>query len=359
MTTQRARLKLRRSSRVGIAAAIALAAGASMAAGAASAATNTHRAPGPWFKPGNLVLSTSTYSGDASLITSGVTQLPPGCPSGCVSANNDGSYPGVFNNVIVDPSFGVTSPIYLEQLTTSGQLVNTLAVPSSASGNHVVTSFSSKSELALNLSTTGKQLSFMGYLAPTNTIDVSNSNTPAVFDSTDPVPSSYYRVVAEVDANGKFRYTVTNSYSGNNGRAAIVNDSHGKRLVYMAGNAGNGGSPQPNGIITGGGAQFAYASRQSEAAQNPGNPQPLGSFSITQLGNTADKVGKDTNFRGLTDHDNVLYLTKGSGSNGVNTVYFIDTTGRAARTALACPSRARSCHQARSTTTWPTSRPTA
>jgi len=33
----------------------------------------------------------------------------------------------------------------------------------------------------------------------------------------------------------------------------------------------------------------------------------------------------------LTIHDDVVYVTKGSGSNGVNTVYFVDTTG------LACP----------------------
>ena len=34
----------------------------------------------------------------------------------------------------------------------------------------------------------------------------------------------------------------------------------------------------------------------------------------------------------MTVFNNVLYFTKGSGSNGVNTVYFVDTTGK------ACPS---------------------
>src|ERR1700761_2287649 len=159
MTTQRPRARLRR--RAGLTAAIAVAAGASMAAGAASASA-AHRAPGPWFKPGNLVLSTSTYAGTASLLTPGVTVLPPGCTSGCVTATSDGTYPAVFNNVIADPSFGITSPISLEQLTPAGQLVNTLAVPDGTTGNHLVTSFSSKSEIALNLSTTGKRLTFMG-----------------------------------------------------------------------------------------------------------------------------------------------------------------------------------------------------
>src|SRR5262249_51526957 len=163
----------------------------------------------------------------------------------------------VWDNDQVDSSFGITSPIFLDQVTPSGQLVNTLAVPDgtgpSKNGDHIVTSFSSKSEMALNLSTSGKQLSFMGYLAGPNTIDVSTPTSPAVFDPTDPVPGADYRVVGEVDRNGKFRFTVTNSYSGNNGRAAIVNDSHGHRVIYMAGNAGNGGNPQPDGIITGGG----------------------------------------------------------------------------------------------------------
>jgi len=68
-----------------------------------------------------------------------------------------------------------------------------------------------------------------------------------------------------------------------------------------------------------------------EAFQNPGAPTPAGSFNITQLpANTAqDKVGKDDNFRGLTIYNNVVYYTKGSGGNGINTVYFIDTTGKA------------------------------
>jgi hypothetical protein len=62
-------------------------------------------------------------------------------------------------------------------------------------------------------------------------------------------------------------------------------------------------------------------------AQDPGTPTPVGAFNITQLGNPHDKIGKDTNFRGLTIFNNVLYYTKGSGGNGINTVYFVDTTG--------------------------------
>jgi hypothetical protein len=203
--------------------------------------------------------------------------------------------------------------------------------------DQLVTSFSSKSELALNLSTDASQLSFMGYVAPIDAIDVSNSNTPGVVDPTDPVPSSYYRAAASVDEHGKFRYALTNAYSGNNGRAAIMNSAD--NVLYTAGNAGNGGNPQPDGVIVGGGAQILPAETKAQVAQDPGTPMPVGSFSITQLpaNPLPDKIGKDTNFRGLTIFDNVVYYTKGSGGNGIDTVYFVDTTNSACPTGVGLP----------------------
>jgi hypothetical protein len=48
-------------------------------------------------------------------------------------------------------------------------------------------------------------------------------------------------------------------------------------------------------------------------------------------------VGKDDKFRGMTVFNNVLYYTKGSGSNGVNTVYFVDTTGTACPNGVGLP----------------------
>jgi hypothetical protein len=85
--------------------------------------------------------------------------------------------------------------------------------------------------------------------------------------------------------------------------------------------------------------QIATEADASLARQpDPGGPFPVGSFNITELGQKADKIGKDTNFRGLTVFDNVIYTTKGSGGNGINTVYFIDTTGNAASgNPKACP----------------------
>jgi hypothetical protein len=287
-----------------------------------------------YFLPGNLVVSRSVYDNRASNVVAGVTILPPNCTTGCVIAVADGTYPTVWNNDLVDASFGITSKILVDQITPAGALVNTLEVPNSSQDgvpptkDQMVTSFSSKSELALNLSTDGNFLTFMGYLAPINALDVSNSNTPTVVDPTNPVTGTFFRVIAQVDQHGKFRFTSTNAYSGNNGRAAILNNTQGANALYTAGNAGNGGNPQPDGVIIGAGAQILDPEVKALVAQRPPDlPAPVASFNITQLGDAPDKIGKDTNFRGLTIFDNVLYYTKGSGGNGVNTVYFVDTTG--------------------------------
>jgi hypothetical protein len=199
------------------------------------------------------------------------------------------------------------------------------------SANRLVTSFPSKSELALNLSTDGRYITFMGYTAPVNGIDISNSNTPGAIDPTNPVPGASFRAIAQLDARGRVHVTQTNAYSGNNGRAAILNNTHGANVYYTAGNGGNGGNPQPATIITGTGAQLVIPRSQ------PGPTTPLGSFNVTQLGFPADKIGKDTNFRGLTVFDDVVYYTKGSGGNGVNTVYFVDTTGHACPNGVGVP----------------------
>jgi hypothetical protein len=292
--------------------------------------------------PGNLVVSRSVYDNNPANVQVG-TILPPNCASttgGCAASTGapyNGSYPQVWNNDIYDSSFGITSRIYLDQITIFGTPVNTLEVPNSlqpgitSKKDQLVTSFSSKSELALNLSTDNRSLSFMGYVAPVDSLDVSNSNTPGAVDPTNPVGESYYRAVATVDRNGHFTFTKTNAYSGNNGRAAILNNVGAADEFFTAGNAGNGSNPQPAGVVLGAGAQWITALDEPEQQQVPSTPTPLASFNVTQLGDKADKIGKDDNFRGLTVFNNVVYFTKGSGGNGVNTVYFVDTVG------TACP----------------------
>ncbi len=119
------------------------------------------------FTAGNIVVSRSVYTGSASTFAAG-QPLPPVCPStakcGTVIATDGGDYASntssnnVFNNNRIDGSFGVTSPIFLDQLTPSGTLLNTLPIPTTM----VTTSFSSKSELALNVSTDGAAVTFHG-----------------------------------------------------------------------------------------------------------------------------------------------------------------------------------------------------
>jgi uncharacterized protein (TIGR03437 family) len=283
----------------------------------------------PGFTAGNLVLSRSVYAGDATTVIKGQA-LPPVCPStaacGTGAASDNGAFPtttstnNVWNNDAVDGSFGITSPIFLDQITPTGTLVNTLAVPSSL----VSTSFSSKSELALNLSTDGTAITFMAYAAPPNTVDVSNSNTPMVYDPTNPSGGSYFRSIVQVGANGALEITKTNAYSGNNGRAAILSNG----FYYMVGNANNGAATPAN-VVASAGAQIATPGQSATTM-----PQEIGNFSITQITNpattqpyAADKVGKDNNFRGLTIFNNTMYFTKGSGSNGIDTVYQAGAAG--------------------------------
>jgi hypothetical protein len=306
------------------------------------------------FKPGTIVLSRSVYAGTASTITVGQT-LPPGCVKqtvtlpllaggtttvkvSCSAATADGTYPTVFNNNLVDGSFGITSPIFLDDIADDGKLVGTLPIPS----DQIVTSFSSKSELALNRSTDKKTITFVGYrggpefLTVPNQLDVSNSNTPGVVDPTNPVTSQYYRAVAEVDADGHLQITEGNAYSGNNGRAAIK--SHW--MYYMSGNDNNGGLSRSQLSTTQVGVDLVNSTGAELLVPGQTPPVPpnitmIGDFEVTQvidpstgsLYTAADKPGKDNNFRGLTIHDNTMYVSKGSGGNGVNTVYQVGEAG--------------------------------
>ena len=162
------------------------------------------------FTPGNIVVSRSVYSGSAATLAL-AQPLPPVCPTtatcATAPATSNGAYPNlsnssnVFNNDLIDGSFGVTSPILLDQLTPTGTLVNTLAIPPAM----VTTSFSSKSEVALNLSGDGTAITFMAYVAPPNTVDVSNSNTPAVYDPTNPAGGTYFARLCRSARMGPFR----------------------------------------------------------------------------------------------------------------------------------------------------------
>jgi hypothetical protein len=321
------------------------------------------------FRPGSLVLSRSVYEGNAATITIGET-LPLGCQGGltgltvqvplikggttpvtvpCGIATDNGEFPNlsdthnVWNNSGSDGSFGVTSPIFLDNLTENGELLGTLPIPT----DQMVTSFSSKSELAVNRSVDGRSITFMGYrggigcggstVSPTraNLLDVSASNTPGVCDPTNSVistfvsnpvvPAAYYRAVAEVDGDGHIRYTNGNAYSGDNGRAAIEG---GNGLYYMVGNDNSGNLSKGQMSTTNDG--FALWNATGAELLFPGVTPPAVPPNIDMIGRLefgTDKLGKDTNFRGLTIFNNTLYVAKGSGGNGINTVYQVGAQG--------------------------------
>jgi len=320
------------------------------------------------FQPGTLVLSRSVYEGTASTVINGET-LPLGCQGGsigltvevpttaggttavavpCGIATDNGEYPNLFdthnvwNNANSDGSFGITSPIFLDDMTTDGFVVGTLPIPS----DRMVTSFSSKSELALNRSIDGRSITFMGYrggigcggasISPTrsNLLDVSASNTPGVCDPTNPVsttfqsnpviPAAYYRAVAEVDEEGHIGFTDGNAYSGDNGRAAIKG---GNGLYYMVGNDNSGDLSKSQVKTTYDGLDLANSTGAELLFPGLIPPVPPNIDMIGRLEFGTDKLGKDTNFRGLTIFNNTLYVTKGSGGNGINTVYQVGAAG--------------------------------
>jgi hypothetical protein len=308
-----------------------------------------------------LLVSSSRYAGNVSSVVPGVTV------AGGVTASYDGSLPHVFLNEIADPSFGITSGITLEAYDIGNpspqahprmhapRLIGTLDVSAAAraQGKSITTSFPSKSELALHVSTDGKSVSLMGYGAQINQLDVSNSNTPSVIDPSNPVTSTTPRAVADVALDGgALTLSYVNAYSGNNGRGAVlVNGTH-----YLVGNAGNSGKNVSNAVldtlsantgvqaldtktagITGGAYDTTVVGMPTcTSCAGTGKGYQFG-FSVTQIGQAADKTGKDDNFRGLAVFDNTLYVTKGSGSNGVNTVYQVGAAGALAKGQTLVP----------------------
>jgi PEP-CTERM motif len=310
------------------------------------------------FLPGDLAVLYSVYPGllnpntgstggyTTPNITAGLTQLPINPP---VTAIADGSYPNVFNNAQVDANFGVTSPIYLGQITPTGKTVSTTDLTALTG---ITTSFPSKSEMALNLSTNRNALTLLGYNSGVGAVDVSNSNTPNHIDptNTDTQPPSN-RSVVQINPDGSVQVTNTNAYSGNNGRAVILANNvngAGQSQYLLVGNAGNGGSPPPTNIVNNTGVQLITPGSNNPettvVGQQRGVPGASNGFQYgfsVELTNPqtglpygpADKSGKDNNFRGEAIFNNSLYVTKGSGGNGINTVYQVTVPGGGLPTA--------------------------
>jgi hypothetical protein len=306
---------------------------------AAFAHVGTAVADDSFLQSGALIISSSIYDGS----TGAVASLQVGTPlantnTATIPAISDNNYVSIWNNDTVDGSFGVTSPIYLTAVDPySGRLLNRLRVPTEL----VVTSFSSKSELALHLRQDehGKHLVFVGYASPgVGALDVSNADAVAGQDPTNPVSFAFgsnyafHRTIVSLDDDGHFAFTPTINYGGNNGRAALLG-SNG--LYYTVGNANNGNAATFGSATNGTNPDVtettglevvkpinARSPRVTIPDGNSAQVNPLLQFGLGKKG-AEDKPGKDDNFRGITEHHGALYFTKGSGSNGVQTVYTV------------------------------------
>ena len=305
----------------------------------------------PMLKPNSLVISSSTYDRSQGAVGSLVvgTKLS-GSATATSAAIVGNNYVHVWDNAKVDGSFGVTSAIHLTTIDPhSGHVLETVTVPT----NQAVTSFPSKSELGLHITrdSKGTHLVFVGYAgAGVGALDVSNSDAVAGQDPTNPVTfafgSSYAfaRTIVSMDERGKFSYTPTINYGGNNGRSALLG-SNG--LYYTVGNANNGNASTfaPNGtfpdVTETTGLEVvspinALSSSVAIPANNSAEVDPLIQY---QFGTAKlDKAGKDNNYRGVTEFGGALYFTKGSGSNGMQTVYTISslpTVAQAAATKIS------------------------
>ena len=297
------------------------------------------RADEEFLRPDTLVISSSAYDSSRGAVASlKVGTVLPNSATATTKAISDNNYVTVWNNDSVDASFGVTSPIRLTVVQPeTGHALRSITVPT----EQVVTSFPSKSEIGLHLSKNreGLHLVFVGYSSPgVGALDASNADAAAGQDPTNPVTfafgSSYAfsRTIVSMDEQGRFVYTPTINYGGNNGRAALLG-SNG--LYYTVGNANNGNAATfgPNGtspdVTETTGLEVVKPINSWHAgatipAGNSAEVDPLIQYPLGKNG-ALDKAGKDNNYRGLTEFGGALYFTKGSGSNGMDTVYTVST----------------------------------
>jgi hypothetical protein len=294
---------------------------------------------GPFLHPGSLVISSSTYDRTQGAVASLTIGTPlAGTATATTPAIADNNYVTVWNNDTADGSFGVTSLIRLTDVEPhSGHVFDSIIVPT----DQVATSFSSKSELGLHVSRgrDGAHLVFVGYAgADVGALDVSNSDAVVGQDPTNPVTfafgpqHSFHRTIVSMDERGHFTYTPTIDYGGNNGRSALLG-SNG--LYYAVGNANNGDASTfgPNGTTpdvtetTGLEVVKPINARTVNVAIPTGNSSEVDPLIQLPLGKKGalDKAGKDNNYRGVTEFEGALYFTKGSGSNGIDTVYTVSS----------------------------------
>jgi len=153
-------------------------------------------------------------------------------------AGNSSSPPFVAGNLAVlrvgDGSKSLSShgnSIFIDQFTTNGTLVGSIAIPDNAT-NALLISGSASSEGALGRSADGRLLIFAGY-----NIAFTNSSSSLSGSSSTDVP----RALGIVDVNGAFAFVeaTTNQYSGNNIRSGTT-DGRGNYWGAGANSPNNG-----------------------------------------------------------------------------------------------------------------------
>ncbi len=279
----------------------------------------------------SLLVSMTSYQdvGQVFGLIPGVTQIPGG------AANANGNVNNVWNNSSVDGQFGVTSPLQFQDLSaTTGALLAAESLDSS----QVVTSFSSKSELGLSITSTknGPVATVMGYTPGgagypsigVGMLDVSNADSTSYIDPTN-VASQFYkgtntdyafnRSVVAVSANGAYSITPTLAYGGDNNRAAVLAPNG---LYYTVGNS-NSGTTTAKELTTTTGLEVVTPG----TTQNSKMIDPTFNTYPTYQNYSKDKAGKTNNYRGVTYYNGNLYFTKGSGGNGIDTVYTVSNPG--------------------------------
>jgi hypothetical protein len=246
----------------------------------------------------------------ATLVVSRIQYVTDGTP-------RPEGFPYIFNDPNVS---GAQGNIFLDFVGTlpGAPVIATLPLTKAAVAQgqpEVTTSFSSKSEGALSLSTNGQYLSYMGYNAAAGLEGVSNSETTNPNAQVTGAAGPFYdRAVALIKADGTVTVTPENfAYSGDNPRAVTsVDGTH----FYMAGNSDSTeNKTQP---VTGPGLTIGAR------LGTPGSPSSiqLGVYVATDRPDESTKQHvKDSNFRGIGIYPDAngtpnLYVSKGSGGNG-------------------------------------------
>jgi hypothetical protein len=126
---------------------------------------------------------------------------------------------------------GTSAPIFLDEYTTTGSLVQSIAVPPSGT-NMMTASMTAKSEGLITLSADGNYLMFTGYNAPSGTASVASSSG-----------ATYPREVGKIDASANIstRTLGPTTFSGNNIRGATSSNGSNVWVSGVADSTNLGG----------------------------------------------------------------------------------------------------------------------